>query len=120
MNRMLWVAAMRPTSHVESEDYHITEAEAKTWVDKIERSDGHTGGKWTKEQTEQVRLANCPECDPMEFYITLNMAEADYLPTAQKYGMDKPEFYASLARDFLMDKDAKSGKLARYMREIPK
>jgi hypothetical protein len=35
-------------------------------------------------------------------------------------GMDKPEFYAYMAKDFLKDKDAKPHKLRRYMETITK
>ena len=38
----------------------------------------------------------------------------------KKLGMDKPEAYAHLAKDFLMDKDAGPHKLRKYMMTIPK
>lgn len=50
----------------------------------------------------------------------MNAARSDYNKTAQKTGLDRPEFYAMLATDFICDKDAKPNKLWRYMRDIAK
>ena len=36
----------------------------------------------------------------------LNVMYSDYYGVAAKYGLDRPEFYADLAKAFLMDKDA--------------
>ena len=36
----------------------------------------------------------------------MNMMYSDYYGVAAKYGLDRPEFYADLAKAFLMDKDA--------------
>ena len=45
---------------------------------------------------------------------------SDYHKTAREMGVDKPEYYAMLARDFLCDKDAGPHKLRKYMETIPK
>ena len=50
----------------------------------------------------------------------MNMMYSDYFPTAARFGIDKPEFYAELARDFLLDPDGGGGlkKLTEYYRGI--
>lgn len=45
---------------------------------------------------------------------------SDYCETTKKMGMDKPEFYAHMAKDLLMDKDAGPHKLRKYMETISK
>lgn len=102
-------------SRQESEDHRIDEHTARDWVQRM------AGGEHFKpDQSEQFRVSMCPECDKWEFYAAMNAARSDYHKTAQKTGLDRPEFYAMLAADFLNDKDAKPNKLARYMREIAK
>lgn len=52
-----------------------------------------------------------------EFYIAMNMARNDYMETAKAYGAeDDPEFYFRIAKDFIMDEDAKPHKLAKYFK----
>ena len=93
----------------------VDEHTARMWVSEM---DG--GEKWKPEQIEQLRQTMCPECAKWEFYVAINAMYSDYCETAKKMGMDKPDFYASLARDFLMDKDAGPHKLRKYMETIPK
>ena len=35
----------------------------------------------------------------------MNMMYSDYCKVAKKYGVDRPEYYADLAKAFLRDKD---------------
>lgn len=49
------------------------------------------------------------------------MLYSDYCSVAKKYGLgDKIDFYADMARAFLMDRDAELDKLERYYRYIAK
>lgn len=50
----------------------------------------------------------------------MNMMYSDYCEVARHYGVDIPEFYGSLAKAFLLDKDGpKPGKkLAEYYEHI--
>lgn len=42
-----------------------------------------------------------------------------YCKVAEEYGVgDKSDFYADMAKAFLMDKDAGDGKLAKYYRHV--
>ena len=93
----------------------VDERTARKWVEKM---DG--GEKFKTEQIEPLRQSICPECEKWEFFVVMNSMYSDYCETAKKMGMDKPEFYAYLAKDFLKDKDAKPHKLRRYMEHIAK
>ena len=103
--------------HDASDHMHepITEHKARKWVEKMT-----TGEKYKPEITEQMRASFCPDCDKWEFYVAMNAMYADYRKTAQEMGMDKADFYARHARDFIQDDDAAPGKVARYMETIPK
>lgn len=92
----------------------VDEHTARMWVSKMD------GGEHFNMQTAQQHRAICPECDPVEWYVAMNAMYSDHCETAKKMGMDKPEFYAHMAKDFLMDRDAKPHKLRRYMEHIAK
>ena len=93
----------------------IDEHTARMWVNKMD------GGEHFKmEQAEQQRMAVCPDCDKFSFYVALNMMYSDYCEVAKKMNIDRPDYYAHLAKDFLKDKDAKPHKLRRYMEHIAK
>ena len=91
----------------------VDEHTAKMWVQKMD------GGEHFKlEQTEQQRMPVCPDCNKYEFYVAMNAMWNDYCETAKKMNIDRPDYYAHLAKDFLKDKDAKPHKLRRYMEHI--
>lgn len=93
----------------------VEEYEAREWVR------GMSGGEHFKlEHSEQYRAVACPDCDKWEFYVAINAMYNDHCETAKKMGVDKPEFYAHLAKDFLKDEDAGPHKLRKYMETIPK
>lgn len=112
--------------HVKKLENEMPKAEAsemvdseklKNWVNRMENADGSTGAHWSKDQTSAVGRSNgidfsgdiSAEC----WYTALNMMYSDYFPTAVKFGLDRPDFYASLAKDFLCDKDAPGGAKAK-------
>lgn len=88
-------------------------ANMREWVDGMDNADGSHGAHWSKGQTIAVGRSHgidfngdiSAEC----WYAALNMMYSDYYPTAVKFGVDRPEFYASLAKDFLCDPDAPGG-----------
>ena len=83
----------------------------KEWAKNMKNSDGSSGAHWSMEDTETVRKArNINDCNPEDFWIAMNMMYSDYQGVAKKYGIDKPEFYADMARGFLTDKDSKQGR----------
>ena len=93
------------------------------WAKDMKNTDGSSGAHWSMEDTETVRKArNINDCKPEDFWITMNMMYSDYQGVAKKYGIDKPEFYADMARGFLVDKDSKQGreKLEAYYDHVVK
>lgn len=93
----------------------VDEHTARMWVN------GMDGGEHFKmEQCEQQRMAICPDCEKWEFYVAMNAMYSDYHETAKKLGIDRLDYYAHMAKDFLKDRDAKPHKLRRYMETIAK
>ena len=93
--------------HDEAEGF--TEDDAKAWTARMENEDGTTGPHWTMEQTTAVAESmgiQGYEIPRWAWGVTMNMMYSDYYGVAAKYGLDRPEFYADLAKAFLMDKDA--------------
>lgn len=91
------------------------EHKAKEWVAGMKNNDGTTGEHFKVDQTEPLRTAHCPTCDKHEFWAAMNMMYSDYCDVAKKMSVDRPDFYAHMAKAFLMDKDAGEDKLAKYM-----
>lgn len=113
-------ALRRMDGHDEAEGF--TEDDAKAWTARMENEDGTTGPHWTMEQTSQVGTVAGAHYAPWVWYAALNMAYSDYYAVATKYGLDRPEFYADLAKAFLDDKDAGGAekKIAEYYHGIAK
>jgi hypothetical protein len=93
----------------------VDEKTAREWVQRMS-----SGQKYSPEQAEQLRAAHCPSCEKWEWYVALNAAYSDHCESAKTMGLDKNEFYAMMAKDFLKDKDAGPHKLRKYMEIIPR
>lgn len=93
---------------------------AQQWVRKMKNADGSTGEHWTYDQTTQVMKQRNIDCDPAEFYATMNMLWSDYGKVAEKFGVSNVEYWAELSKAFLMDKDAEDEKLMLYYECIVK
>lgn len=91
---------------------------AEQWASGMQNADGSTGPHWSLEQTEQVRTQQNIDCDPVKFWVAMNMMYSDYCKVAEKLGVNNAVFYASMAKAFLDDKDAQPEKLARYYEYI--
>lgn len=91
----------------------FTEEEAKEWVASMSPP-----ARWTMEQTTAVMNQKGYRMKPCEFWAVMNMLVSDYGKTAAKHGVDKPEFWADMAYDFINDSDAGPGKVGRYWRDI--
>ena len=92
--------------HDEAEGF--TEDDAKAWTAKMENEDGTTGPHWTMEQTTAVAESmgiQAPVVPRWAWGVTMNMMYSDYYPVAVEFGLNRPEFYAALAKAFLLDKD---------------
>ena len=111
---------------MDDDDRHkakLNDYNPREWAKEMQNADGSSGAHWSMEDTETVRKTrNINDCKPEDFWITMNMMYSDYQGVAKKYGIDKPEFYADMARGFLMDKDSKQGreKLEAYYEYVVK
>ena len=94
-------------------DFTFTPEKAEKWLLHMVNEDGTTGAHWSLKETDSFKpegvSSYCWEC-------AMNMMYSDYYTVAAKYGVNRPEFYADLAKAFLMDKDAKNpeAKIAAY------
>ncbi len=82
-------------------------------LSKMYNEDGTTGGHWSVEQTTSVAKQNNIVFDKFNEYdwnYVMNMIYSDY------YGAipNETSSYVKLAKKFLEDKDAKSGKALAY------
>lgn len=100
----------------------FTEDDAKAWTARMENEDGTTGPHWSMGQTDAVANVAGVHVDKLTFWACLNMMYSDYYSVAAKYGLDRLEFYADLAKAFLMDKDAggPEEKMAGYYHGVVK
>ena len=110
--------------HLRESAKRISSEDADAWAAKMQNADGTTGPHWTMEQTSAVADASGAGHDIPHwvFGVTMNMMYSDYYEVARKFGVNVPEFYAELARAFLMDKDGPGPgeKLCAYYRCIVK
>lgn len=103
---------------VSEEGEKLTEERVKKWVESMKDDSGRNGPRFTMEQAELQRSNHCMQCDKLEFYAAINMMYSDYCEVARRMNVDKTEFYALMAKAFLLDKDAAEGKLAKYMKYV--
>ena len=87
---------------------------ADEWMHDLENEDGSRGAHWSYDQTSNLLSQKKYDCDPIEFYVAMNMLYSDYFKVAKKFNVNNTEFYADLAEAFLCDKDAADDKLIRY------
>ena len=104
-----------------AEAKHLTREEAENWVDSMQGADGKRGGRWTLKEIEQYAGNFGVHGDEVvEFFAVLNALYTDYGKVARKYGFDRMEVWADLAKSFMHDKDAESGKVKMYYECIAK
>ena len=98
---------------------------AMQWAERMKNADGSTGPHWTMEQTTAIADSmGIPEHEIPRWAwgVTMNMMYSDYYPVAVEFGLNRPEFYAALAKAFLLDKDGPGPerKLMEYYENIAK
>lgn len=99
----------------EPESYgRMDEELAEEWTAMMHNADGTKGAHWQMEQTEKVMEMRNLDCDPMEFFVAVNMMYSDYSKVARKHGVNTLDFYADMALAFLDDADAVEDKLMAY------
>ena len=98
---------------------------AMHWAEHMQNADGSTGPHWTMEQTTAVAESmgiQAPVVPRWAWGVTMNMMYSDYYPVAVEFGLNRPEFYAALAKAFLLDKDGPGPerKLMKYYEHVVK
>lgn len=86
----------------------LSRSDMEHWKRTMSNEDGTKGAHFsTAEAMEAARMAkvNVDKYGQDVFCMTMNMMYSDYMPAASKYGVNRPEFYADLAKNFLDDKD---------------
>lgn len=116
-------AIKRAGGHEEAETAEFTRREAEAWTSRMKNEDGTAGAKWTMDQTSAAgRSAGVPlsEVGEAAFFAAMNMMYSDYCAVARMFGVDRPDFYAQLAKAFLLDKDAggPEEKIEQYWRYV--
>lgn len=98
------------------DDDHLTREQAEKWVRGMKSEDGKTGARWPYEEIKRyaANFGIQGEEQVVEFFAVMNALYSDYCKVAKKYGVDKTDFWADLAKAFIHDKDAKSGKVKMY------
>ena len=92
--------------------------QAENWTRHMKNEDGSTGAKWTFEEVKKVMQQNNVDCDPVEFYATMNMLYSDYGKVFKKHDVATMQFYVDMAKAFLDDEDAVKDKLEQYYRYV--
>ena len=95
-------------NHDEPEAATFDRETAMQWAANMQNADGTTGPHWTMEQTTAVAESmgiQAPVVPRWAWGVTMNMMYSDYYPVAVEFGLNRPEFYAALAKAFLLDKD---------------
>lgn len=107
-------------SHEPLEEYPMdfSKEAIHKWMRRLENSDGTTGAKWTREQTDEIMRRSAVKCNPMEFYATMNMLYSDYGKVAHEFGVCSEAFFSRLAEAFLCDADAVEDKLEEYWEHV--
>lgn len=106
--------SMKKPGYSNSDAEPMTKEKAQQWIRKMKHADGSSGEHWSFDQTSQVMKQRNIDCDPVEFYATMNMLWSDYSRVADRFGVSSLDYWAELAKAFLMDKDAVEDKLAMY------
>lgn len=105
----------------EGDDEHLSRDEAEKWVESMQGADGKRGGRWTLEEIERYAPNFGVQRDEIiDFYAVLNALYTDYSKVAKKFGFDRMEVWAELAKAFIHDKDAEPGKVKTYYERIAK
>lgn len=105
----------------DEEEMELDDHLAHEWTAAMKNEDGSKGPHWTKEQTKLfMTQVGASSVEPVEFFAVMNAMYSDYCKVAKKYGVDKPEYYAELAKAWFEDKDAVEDKAARYYKCIVK
>ena len=107
---------------MDGEDCELTLEKARHWVEDMQNADGSRGGRWSYEEIKQYakNFGITGEEKIIEFYAMINAMYSDYCKVAKMFDVNKPDFYAELAKAWMNDKDAVPDKTAMYLECIVK
>lgn len=107
--------------YAEGDEDHLTAEEAEEWVRGMVFEDGKKGGRWELQDIRRYAENYGVKPDEVvEFYAVLNALATDYGKVAKKFGVDRMEYWAEMAKAFMHDKDAQPGKVKLYYECIAK
>ena len=107
--------------YAEGDEEHLTAEEAEEWVRGMVSEDGKKGGRWELQDIRRYAENYGVKPDEVvEFYAVLNALATDYGKVAKKFGVDRMEYWAEMAKAFMHDKDAQPGKVKLYYECIAK
>ncbi len=93
------------------ENKELDKHTAEEWVEQMDKPDGSgKGGRWSFEEVEQLMQNRGIQLPMPDAYAAMNMLCSDYGKTLAKYGINAPEVYLELTRDWIEDDDIKAGK----------
>lgn len=105
----------------EGDDTHLSREDAEMWVESMRDADGKRGGRWTFEEIERYAPNfGVKQEEVIDFFAVLNALYTDYGKVAKKFGFDRMEVWAEMAKAFIHDKDAEPGKVKLYYECITK
>ena len=100
--------------------YVLTEDMANKIIEEMRP----VGKKWAIDQTTEVKNQyGLDKISDVDFYVTMNMAANDNRDTVERFDETEEQrldMYVHLAKDFILDPDAKEGKVFRYFMKIVK
>ena len=86
----------------------MSHKDIEKWKKHMKNQDGTMGEHFKHDQVMQAARqigVNPEEYGEHIFPLVMNMMYSDYCAVAKKFGLDRPDFYAELAKAFLNDKD---------------
>lgn len=98
----------------------LSKKQAENWTKSMKNENGSKGARWSFEEVQNVMRQQNVNCDPIEFYVVMNMLYSDYGAVFKKHDVATIQFYVDMAKAFLEDEDAVKNKLEQYYRYVVK
>lgn len=120
MNESAYRKSGRSSGHGSGNGYApLTKQTAMEWAEQFENVDGTHGPHWTMEQVKQVMAQKGIDCNPISYWLTINMIYSDFSKVAKELGVNNLDFYVKMAKAFLDDPDGGGeGKIEKYFEYV--
>lgn len=105
---------------VDGSSHKMSKKQAENWVKSMRNDNGSKGDRWSFEEIQNVMRQQNVNCDPVDFYATMNMLYSDYGEVFKKHDVATMQFYVDMAKAFLEDEDAVKNKLEQYYKYVVK